>query len=63
MSTIEIVVQPTPNPNALKFICDRDVKAKGKTSYKEPSQTENNPLASLLFELRGVDQIHAEGTR
>lgn len=55
---MDITVQPTPNPNALKFILDQDVKAEGKTSFKNPNQAKDVPLAQALFDLRGVDQIH-----
>jgi len=53
-----ISIQPTPNPNALKFILAKDVKTSGKTSFKNPGQAKNIPLAEALFDLRGVDQIH-----
>lgn len=56
--SVEIVVQPTPNPNALKFIVNTIVKANGKASFKSPIQCEKVPLAKSLFDLRGVDQIH-----
>jgi NFU1 iron-sulfur cluster scaffold homolog, mitochondrial len=60
MSTnpIHISIQPTPNPNALKFILDRDVKTAGKVSFKSPQECREVPLAAALFDLRGVDQIH-----
>lgn len=54
----EIAIQPTPNPNALKFILDKSVKTDGKTSFKNPKQAKDVPLAAALFDLRGVDQIH-----
>ncbi len=57
MST-NITIQPTPNPNALKFILDKDVKTDGKTSFKNPRQAKDVPLAAALFDLRGVDQVH-----
>lgn len=53
-----INVQPTPNPNALKFILDREVKINGKTSFKNPLQAKEVPLAAAIFDLRGVDQVH-----
>lgn len=53
-----IQIQPTPNPNALKFILDINVKKDGKTSFKNPNQAKDVPLAASLFDLRGVDQIH-----
>ncbi|MBT4791368.1 MAG: NifU family protein [Halobacteriovoraceae bacterium] len=55
---MEILIQPTPNPNALKFILETDVKKDGKTSFKNPNQAKDVPLAAALFDLRGVDQIH-----
>ncbi len=55
---MEIIVQPTPNPNALKFILEKDVKTEGKVSFKTPQDCKDVPLAAALFDLRGVDQIH-----
>lgn len=54
----DISIQPTPNPNALKFILDKEVKNDGKTSFKNPNQAKSVPLAQAIFDLRGVDQIH-----
>ncbi len=58
MNQIDITIQPTPNPNALKFILDREVKHDGKVSFKTPQDCKDVPLAAALFDLRGVDQIH-----
>ena len=58
MSTPEVFVEPTPNPNALKFIVDRDVIKAGKATFKSMIDCENIPLAQSIFDLRGVDQIH-----
>lgn len=55
---MDITIQPTPNPNALKFILERDVKTEGKVSFKTPQDCKDIPLAAALFDLRGVDQIH-----
>ncbi|MBA2406200.1 MAG: NifU family protein [Bdellovibrionales bacterium] len=55
---LEITIQPTPNPNALKFILSRDVITEGKVSFKTPQDCREIPLAAALFDLRGVDQIH-----
>jgi Fe-S cluster biogenesis protein NfuA len=55
---LEITIQPTPNPNALKFILSQDVKTDGKVSFKTPQDCRDIPLAAALFDLRGVDQIH-----
>ena len=58
MSDIHLTVQPTPNPNALKFILNKKVKEEGNSSYRSPLESTENPLASALFTIRGVDQIH-----
>lgn len=55
---MNIIIQPTPNPNALKFIVEKDVISEGKASFKTPQSCQNVPLAAALFDLRGVDQIH-----
>jgi len=55
---MSIQIQPTPNPNALKFILEQNVRGEGKTSFKNPNQAKDVPLAAALFDLRGVDQIH-----
>jgi Fe-S cluster biogenesis protein NfuA len=57
-SVIDIDVQPTPNPNALKFILNENVKKDGKSSYRSPMESMHLPLATALFMIRGVDQIH-----
>lgn len=56
--SLSIEIQPTPNPNALKFILEKPVKNNGKSTYKKPSDAINNNMASTLFTIRGIDQIH-----
>lgn len=53
-----IRVQPTPNPNAWKFVLDRSVLDEGKASYADPTEAEHNLLARSLFEVEGVRQVH-----
>ena len=55
---INIDIQPTPNPNALKFILDRPVKLEGNSGYKSPLDCGENNFAIKLFMIRGVDQLH-----
>jgi Fe-S cluster biogenesis protein NfuA len=55
---MEIMVQPTPNPNALKFILEAPVKKEGNSSYRSPMECGENNLAMTLFTVRGVDQLH-----
>jgi len=57
MSDIQIIVQMTPNPNALKFIIDKDVISEGKITYSSISEA-TTPLSALLFALNGIKQIH-----
>ncbi len=58
MQKLDIFIQPTPNPNALKFILDREVLTNGKATFKSARDCLGIPLAESLFDLRGVDQIH-----
>jgi len=53
----DIQIQPTPNPNALKFILEENVKNEGKSSYRTSEDCKFNPLAQKLFFLRGIDQV------
>lgn len=57
-ATIDIDIQPTPNPNALKFIANKPFKLEGNSSYKSPMECGENKLAVKLFMIRGVDQLH-----
>ena len=58
MNTLDIDIQPTPNPNALKFILNTSVKNTGNSTYKSPSECGENNLALELFKVRGIDQLH-----
>ena len=52
---IQLMIQSTPNPNALKFVLNTPVKNEGNVTYKNADQAKENPLAATLF---GVsDQI------
>ena len=55
---LDIDIQPTPNPNALKFIINLPVKLEGNSTYKSPSECQDNQLALELFKVRGIDQLH-----
>jgi hypothetical protein len=49
-------IQPTPNPNAAKFILDGQVSA-GPVSFLTPDQGKDDPLASQLFAINGVTSV------
>lgn len=51
-------VQPTPNPNAWKFVMDRPVLLDGKASFSTPDEAYGNRLALDLLALNGVKQVH-----
>ena len=46
-------IQPTPNPNALKFVLDRPV-ADQPTSFFDAAAAGDHPLARKLFQINGV---------
>jgi Fe-S cluster biogenesis protein NfuA len=59
-STVDILVrvQPTPNPNALKFVVNVPVKTEGKATFTRPSEAFGIRLAEDLFMIEGVRQLH-----
>lgn len=57
-SEVLIQVQPTPNPNAWKFILDRSVLSEGKATYSTAEEAFGNRLATDLLEVNGVRQVH-----
>jgi hypothetical protein len=48
-----IEIQPTPNPNALKFVLDTPISEQ-PISFFNASSAAQHPLASRLFEIDGV---------
>ena len=49
-------VQPTPNPNAAKFILDREISEQ-PTSFFNAGSAGGHPVASRLFEIPGVSSL------
>jgi Fe-S cluster biogenesis protein NfuA len=60
MSIQEVLIriQPTPNPNAWKFVLDQPVLNEGKATYADAHEAETSILASSLFQVEGVRQVH-----
>lgn len=60
MSTQDVLIriQATPNPNAWKFVLDRPVLTEGKATYADAKEAEPSLLASSLFQVEGVRQVH-----
>lgn len=51
-------IQPTPNPNAFKFLVDAQLAPAGETkSYSEPEQAGNDVLAQGMFAIPGVETL------
>ena len=49
-------VQPTPNPNAVKFVLDR-VIAEQPASFLQADAAKRYPLAEQLFEIEGIRSV------
>ena len=56
MAFCVLEVQPTPNPNALKFILDRPI-AEQPTSFLAASAADGHPIAGRLFAIPGVSSL------
>ncbi len=48
---IKLMVQSTPNPNALKFVLNTPVKTEGNATYKKGDACQDNSLAKTIFGL------------
>ena len=55
---IRLLSQKTPNPNALKFILNIDVRRGGKATFEHDGTDPLVPLAKKLMGLSGVMQVH-----
>ena len=55
---VAILTQFTPNPNAMKFILNRDVKSAGKVTFRNAEEAAGIPLVEALFSLVVVEQVH-----
>ncbi|MBT4760532.1 MAG: NifU family protein [Bdellovibrionaceae bacterium] len=52
-----IRVQQTPNPQALKFICNFPFLKEGKLTFKTAESAEQLELVQLIFQVEGVTQV------
>ncbi|HEX6989257.1 MAG TPA: NifU N-terminal domain-containing protein [Bacillota bacterium] len=57
MSSIQIVAQPTPNPNSVKFTLDRTVSEGTSQTYQNAQEAEESPLATAIFAVPGVTMV------
>ena len=51
-----VEVQPTPNPNALKFLLDREITDQ-PASFFNAWAADGHPIASRLFAIPGVSSL------
>jgi hypothetical protein len=57
MSEIAIDVQPTPNPNAMKFTLDRPTTDGSPRSFRSVGEAGGDKLAAGLMAIEGVASI------
>ncbi|MBL8752241.1 MAG: NifU family protein [Planctomycetes bacterium] len=50
-------IQPTPNPNAFKFLVDRPLVQGHTLAYAKPEQARNDVLAQGMFAIPGVETL------
>jgi len=58
MTKLKMLVQKTPNPNALKFVVNVDVKTEGKVGFDDAAKCDHVPVAQELLCLPNVTQVH-----
>lgn len=61
MAPVSVDIQPTPNPNALKFTLSVKVLEQGSKSFTSKEAAAESPLASRIFELPGVTSVFMLG--
>ena len=55
---VKLMIQSTPNPNAIKFVLSVPVKTEGKATYKNAADCKNNPLAQNVFSIPNVVEVY-----
>lgn len=50
-------IEPTPNPNAMKFILKEPLTWGITRSYDDPEQAKSDPLAAALFDIEHVTNV------
>ncbi len=56
-----VTVQPTPNPNAFKFVLNVPVKATDSAIFRTTEDAVSVPLAAALMKLEGVTEVYFSG--
>jgi NFU1 iron-sulfur cluster scaffold homolog, mitochondrial len=55
---VKMMIQSTPNPNALKFVLSVPVKMEGNVTYRNAAECMHNPLAAALFTVSNVSEVY-----
>lgn len=55
---VKMLIQSTPNPNALKFVLNIPVKNQGNVTYRSAAECGSNPLAAFLFSVPNVTEVY-----
>ena len=55
---VKMMVQSTPNPNALKFILNVPLKTDGNVTYKSASDCGDNLLAASILSIGNVREVY-----
>jgi len=56
-----VTVQPTPNPNALKFVLNVPVKSTDSAIFRTYEDAALVPLAAAIMKLDGVSEVYFSG--
>lgn len=54
---ITVYTESTPNPNTLKFVCDKPLISGSAIEFTDKNQTKNSPLAQNLFNFPFVKSV------
>ena len=55
---VKMLIQSTPNPNALKFVLNMPVKNEGKAIYKNAEQCGDNAMARALLTVPNITEVY-----
>jgi hypothetical protein len=56
---VQVLPEPTPNPNAIKFTLDRPSTDGGAQTFREGSDPADSPLGARIFALGDVTNVFA----
>jgi Fe-S cluster biogenesis protein NfuA len=52
--------EPTPNPNALKFVTDTTLVGEGALSFNSPEEAGRDPFAMQIFALGNIESVYIQ---